>query len=125
MLMPLTTFPDCDKDEDTRQARTKVIKVLSKKKPDSFSEWSEEEKRCADKVCATYDIAAILIRMGFADKKIFTDNWGTSIRKCYLALEQRIKYRRSTSDQRYWDDFEWLYNQVIEWEKQNPGTQTS
>ncbi|MFZ0034317.1 MAG: hypothetical protein WAK60_04945 [Sedimentisphaerales bacterium] len=95
-------------DDKVRAARATVIKSLSRKK---MEDWSEEEKNAASKVCSTYDIAAILIKMGLVPSKPFVENWGPSIKKCYKVLEPFISemQKPENAGPDYWNDFGDLY----------------
>lgn len=109
-LLDVITFLQ---DEETRTARRHVLQKLKKKKR---SEWAKDDFRHADKVCATYDIAGRLMRSKYVDPEIFLDDWGNSIRRCYLILQDHLNVRRKQAGKRQWDDFQWLYNQVVKWE---------
>ena len=98
-------------DEKVRVARATVIESLGQKK---LEEWSEEDKRAASRVCSTYDIAAILIRMGLVPSKPFVDDWGPSIKKCYEILEPYIRemQKPKNAGPDYWNDFGDLFKKV-------------
>lgn len=91
------------------EARKELIEVSGEKHPDS---WDKDERTRAERVCATYDIAGILIQQGIVPKEIIVDNWGDSIKKCYNAASKLIKEVREERGVDYWDDFEWLAEQV-------------
>jgi hypothetical protein len=95
-------------DDKVRAARATVIKSLSRKK---MEDWSEEEKNAASRVCSTYDIAAVLIKMGLVPSKPFVENWGPSIKKCYKILEPFISemQKPQNAGPDYWNDFGDLY----------------
>jgi hypothetical protein len=99
-------------EEPTRQAREHVIKKLSKL---PRAQWNEDDCHATDKVCSTYDIAAILLRNGFVDHKIVADNWGTSIKRCFEILWPYIQEKQMLNEggPLYWNDFEWLYHKAL------------
>ena len=102
--------------EDTRAARRHVLVKLKKKKR---KDWVYNDYRLADRVCASYDILGRLVRNKYVGSEIFLDDWGNSIRRCYLVLAEHIKVRRKQAGRRQWDDFEWLYKQVVKWETEH------
>ena len=97
--------------EDVRAARTVVRREL---KSIPMLEWSSKQIEAASRVCATYDIAAILLREGLVPIAPFADNWGPSIEDCYRVLLPFIQSMQTTenSGPKYWNDFGWLYKQV-------------
>ncbi|MGH9882384.1 MAG: DUF4760 domain-containing protein [Pyrinomonadaceae bacterium] len=76
--------------------------------------WTREERLAAERAISAYDIAGILIRDGAVPdgKRVLTDNWGYSIRKCHQIASPYIAETRKTRGNKYWDDFEWLANQI-------------
>jgi hypothetical protein len=94
-------------EEPTRQARERVIKQMSQL---TREQWSEDDRRAADKVCSTYDVVAILLRNGFADSQPVAENWGPSIRQCFETLQPYIRelQKPENAGPSYWKDFEWL-----------------
>lgn len=99
--------------QDVREARRVVRKTL-KEKSSKSEPWNDSEERAASLVCSTYDVAAILIRSGVIPSKPFMENWGPSIRDCYEVLRSYIKRMQlpENSGPEYWNDFDWLYQQV-------------
>lgn len=96
-----------------RDARTVVRKQL-KNKP--FDQWTEEERRQADIVCATYDVVSVLIfQQRIAPAEPFVENWGPSIRDCFETLRGYIHHMQSPerSGPSYWNDFSVLYDAAV------------
>jgi hypothetical protein len=96
-------------DSEVRKARKIVIKDLSTKE---YATWTDEEKDSASIVCSNYDILSILIaKQGFVENKLFLDNWGPSIIKCYNILKCHIEemQKPQNSGSNYWNDFKLLY----------------
>lgn len=90
---------------DVRQARETVRKHL-KGKP--LEQWSEDEKRDAAVVCATYDVASILIfQQRLVPPEPFVTNWGASIIDCYDVCLPYVKAMQmpENSGPNYWNDF--------------------
>ena len=85
-----------------REARTYVIQQLEEGKPFPFGD-AQAEKAAAT-VVASYDIAAILIREKYVEPRVFTDDFGPSIIKCYSRLGEFIKTRQGQAGERYWND---------------------
>ncbi len=89
---------------DVRAARTVVREQLRNK---DTSKWDDLERQAASRVCATYDVAAILLREGLVPIEPFTDNWGPSIKDCYEVLLPYVQEMQqpSRSGPEYWNDF--------------------
>ena len=98
-------------DEEVRKSR-EVVRVTLSKKP--YIDWSQDDKRDASRVCANYDVAAIIIRLGFVPRGPFLENWGPSIHHCFEVLKPYIEemQKPENSGPQYWDDFVWLYEQT-------------
>jgi hypothetical protein len=92
-----------------RDARTYVIQKLEAEKPFPFGDGDAE--RAAATVVASYDIAAILIREGYVERRVFTDDFGPSVIKCYDRLQQFIAQRQSEAGKRYWNDIGDLFGE--------------
>lgn len=109
-ILALTNFLQA---EEVRAAREIVRVTLANK---NFSSWTPEERREASRVCSTYDVAAIIIRMGLVSREPFVENWGPSIRHCYEVTKPLVEemQKPENSGPSYWDDFGWLNQQVVE-----------
>jgi len=99
--------------QDVREAR-RIVRTTIKEKNLKSEAWNDSEERAASLVCSTYDVAAILIRSGVVPSKPFVENWGPSIRDCYEVLSSYIKNMQlpQNSGPEYWDDIDWVYQQV-------------
>lgn len=95
--------------QHVREAREHVLTKL-KTKP--LSEWSAEDRRLASTVCATYDVAGIILKSGLVRPEPIIDSWGPSLVRCHELLATFIQSVRVEMDSRYWDDFEWLVIEV-------------
>lgn len=97
--------------EDVRAARTIVRRQLRSKPMDG---WNEQEREAASRVCATYDVAALLLREKLVPPQPFVENWGASIADCHQILLPFIqKMQEAThSGPSYWNNFGWLNAQV-------------
>jgi hypothetical protein len=92
-------------DSKIREARKVVLnKLAGQQDPPS----DELERDAAFLVCATYDVAGILVRHDIIPAPPFVTNWGPSIIKCHDALKPFID---SLGPER-WDDFSWLREQA-------------
>jgi len=95
-----------------RESRTIVRQQLKGK---SYDAWTPEEKRAADMVCSTYDVAAILIfQESLVPARPFVENWGASIRDCYEILLPHIQemQRPDNSGTEYWKAFGQMYTAI-------------
>jgi len=108
-ILALTNFLQAP---EVRAAR-EIVRVRLSKKP--FADWTEEERREAARVCSTYDVAAIIVRMRLVPPEPFVENWGPSIRHCYEVCKPLIEemQKPENSGPTYWDDFGWLYAEVL------------
>jgi hypothetical protein len=97
-------------DEQTRLARDHVINQLSKRPMD---EWNPADRRAAHKVCANYDILAILLQRGIVDREPIIENWAPSILKCFDTLLPYVLelQRPERSGPDYWNEIPWLLEQ--------------
>lgn len=96
-------------EEDRREARD-IVRNTLRKRP--YEDWDVGQRAAASNVCATYDIAGILIRYKVVDLKPIAENWGVSIEDTFEILKAHIEEMRKPehSGPKYWDDFEWLYH---------------
>src|SRR5690242_16218700 len=63
------------------RASREILRTKIKDKP--YPEWTPDDRSHISRVCANYDIAAVLLRMGMVPKEPFVENWGHSIRHCH------------------------------------------
>jgi len=107
-ILSLTNFLQAP---EVRAARETVRAQLDSK---DFEHWDDSERRKASMVCSTYDVAAIIIKMGLVPPEPFVENWGPSIRHCYEVTKPLIveMQKPENSGSACWDDFGWLYQQV-------------
>jgi hypothetical protein len=107
-ILALTNFLQAP---EVRTAR-EVVRVNLAEKP--YDNWTQDERREAARVCSTYDVAAIIIRMGLVPREPFVENWGPSIRHCFEVTKPFLEemQRPENSGPTYWDDFGWLYEEV-------------
>lgn len=101
--------------DDVRAARGTVLGKLRDK---PFEDWNEVEIKAAEKVCQTFDSAAIMVRHGMIPVEAVADSWGDSLRRTWkiivpLVTSHRIK--RNSSE--FWDDYEWLARQAEHYQK--------
>ena len=90
-------------NEGLRNAREHVRKFLKEKQ---FENWGEVDKKHASMVCSSYDTACIVYREKFIDQKIFRNNYGPDIWRCFEILSKFIKSEQLNKDKTYWDDFQ-------------------
>lgn len=95
---------------DVRSARELVRTALRNK---GEGDWSERERRAAYLVCATYDVAGILV---FQEKivpgAVLVENWGQSIVDSFEILQSFVLEirKQEISGPRHWRHFEKLYD---------------
>jgi len=105
-ILALTNFLQAP---EVRAAREVVRVRLSK---ELITDWTEDERREAARVCSTYDFAAIIVKLKLPEP--FVENWGPSIRHCYEVSKPLVDelQKLENSGPTYWDDFGWLYKEV-------------
>lgn len=101
--------------DSVREARTIVNESL-KQKASAFLSWTTEEKRAADRTCASYSVAGILIfEQKSVPKEMFVESWGPSIIRCHMITREYIADLRKpeNSGPRYWKFFDDLYEAAV------------
>ncbi len=95
-------------------AAVEARRVLFSLDGKDMDNWTQDERIAVERAISAYDIAGILIRDGAVPdgKKILVDNWGYSIKKCNRIAGAYLGELRKTRGPHYWDDFEWLANEV-------------
>lgn len=101
------------------EIRTARHHVLTKLKNKKYKDWSKSDIGMADQVCASYALAASLMNKHYVAKDIFLDDWGPSITNNYNILKKHLRTRQKEAGNRYWDDFDWLNQEVVSWEEKN------
>jgi hypothetical protein len=99
---------------ETRSARSRVRRDLGGK---AYDKWTIGEKDAASAVCASYDLAAVLIRKDYIPREVFIETWEASITNCFETLKPFINDMQENSGKHYWDDFEWIYHQAKDLDK--------
>ena len=97
-----------------RPATVEACRILFSLEGKDITRWTQEERLAAERSISAYDIAGILIRDGAVQdgKRVLIDNWGYSIKKCHRIASAYVTEIRKARGHLYWDDFEWLANQV-------------
>ena len=96
-------------------ARKKVRTELFKK---PYHEWTDQDKEEANRVCASYDQAGILISAGVVNGKtakgFLSSSWGRSIVDQYECLADFLNDKQTPSQtgKEFFHHFTWLYNQA-------------
>ncbi len=96
-------------------ARKKVRTELFKK---DYTTWTEEDREQANRVCASYDQAGILISGGVINPKtargFLSSSWGRSIIDQYECLHAFLddKQTPSQTGKEFFHHFTWLYLQA-------------
>ena len=102
-------------------ARKKVRTELYKK---DYAEWTDEDKEQANRVCASYDQAGILISSGVVNKKttkgFLSSSWGRSIVDQYESLEPFLSDKQTPTQtgKDFFHHFTWLYFQAKKHQKE-------
>ena len=98
-----------------REEREFVMSVL-KEKP--FTDWNDDDKKRAERVCQSYDVIAIMCKHGFLPTAAIAEEWGDSLRKTWSVLAPLVSaYRVERNSKEFWDDFEWLAGEAQKYQK--------
>jgi hypothetical protein len=90
-----------------------------------YSCWGDEEKKSANRVCASYDQAGLLISIGVLNKKtkreFLSSSWGRSIIDQYESLKPFLDdYQTPTQTGReFFKHFTWLYNEALKYQNRD------
>lgn len=107
---------DILQDEKVRDARDTVFFLKANNK--SIDDWSDSDIKQAQIVCHTFDSVGQMVRNKYLQKEAIIDSWGPSIVGLWPVVEPLVKkYRTDWKAERYWDDFEWLCGEAIEFDK--------
>ena len=96
-------------------ARKKVRTELFKKE---YGSWTDDDKEQANRVCASYDQAGILISAGVINPKttkgFLSSSWGRSIVDQYECLDDFLNDLQTPSQtgKEFFHHFTWLYQQA-------------
>ena len=94
--------------EDVREARHTLLTMPRKK----LDDWTEEEKKAAEKVCSTYDTVGLMVYKGLVKPDMVAHEWRDSIVKCWEAAHPMISKYSDERGRDYWDDFKRLYERA-------------
>ena len=99
--------------EDVREARRIVILKLADR---NFTEWTEEERRAAAKVCSSYGTAGVVLDSGLVPIHTLIGNWGPSICRSYVILQGYIREMQKPENNGpgYWATFDSLYEKATQ-----------
>jgi hypothetical protein len=95
-------------DEKVRKARHTLMNISEK----DFTKWTDQQKKDAELACSKYDVVGIMLHHNVIDHEMVTNEWDFSIKSCWEHAEPMIRSYRETRGERFWDDFEWLYELV-------------
>lgn len=99
-----------------KEVRTTMCKI-------PYSQWSDEQKTLANKVCASYDQAGILLGVGALDKRtrvfFLSSSWGQSVIDQYETLEPYLNDFQTPTMKglEFFKHFTWLYNEACKYRK--------
>jgi hypothetical protein len=85
-----------------------------------IKQWTEEQIKAGDLVCATYDTVGIMVNKGLIPIDMVADSWGKSLRKTFTVLRHLIDERRREfggGNHEYWDDYEQLAKEAEKYRK--------
>jgi hypothetical protein len=88
-----------------------VLQKVTEEQIKDIKQWTPEQIKAGDLVCATYDTVGIMVSKGLIPIDMVADNWGKSLRKTFAILKYLIDERRKeygSGNMEYWDDYEKL-----------------
>ena len=106
--------------EDFSIARKRVRTELFHKK---YEDWTEDDKTCANRVCASYDQTGILISIGVLDKdtrkQFLSSSWGNSIIDQYEILKPFLDDYQTPhqTGREFFRHFTMLYIETLQYHK--------
>lgn len=108
------TAADRLQDEKLREARGVIFSLSDT----PYKDWTTEQKRTGEIVCHNYDVVGILVRNQMLPEEIIVDSWGDSLRRLWSILSPLVEeYRTERQFPEFWDDFQYLAEKAIEFQK--------
>lgn len=95
-------------DPDVRTARDHV---LGKLKTKNFDKWDKDDRSKAATVCSSYGTAGVLVKHKLIQKSLL-EGYGPSLKKCFGACKPLIENRRKVHGAKYWNNFDWLCENI-------------
>jgi uncharacterized membrane protein len=100
--------------EDVRKSRELIFRLsIDEKKP--FNQWTEDERKGAEIGCQSFDVVGMMIRGDMVPAELILRSWHTIIKKSWRGAESLINARREKDGEKFWCDFEWLYNEALKY----------
>lgn len=102
--------------QDTFGSARLLVRTQLHSKP--YKEWSAEEKEAANRVCASYDQAGLLLSAEIIPKRVrkmfLASSWGNSICDQYESLGSYLSDRQTPTltGAQFFRHFTWLYTQA-------------
>ena len=76
-----------------------------------YQNWSDTEKKIAEKACHPFDSVGIMYSKGLIDEDLII-KWRRSIIKVWEIAKPMIKEYQEQREKDFWGDFENLYNKI-------------
>lgn len=96
--------------ESLRTDRQTLINLGKLSKP--FGTWSNDAIKAAERVCASYNLAGLLVKEQAVSTETFVTAYADSLKKCFAASRDLLEeYRRQRGD-RYWKNFDLLVDEA-------------
>lgn len=89
-------------EESFRQDRGTLISLGEQRK--ALADWSPEERRAAERVCAAYNLVGLTVSYGVVPFKLM-DDLRYSMTKCHTAAEALLKEARTERSPDLWHHF--------------------
>jgi len=105
-------------EEDLRAARRVVFGLKGK----PMSDWSRGQKRAAERVICSYDVAGIMAKSDAFPVDWLTDNWAYSLSELWPICKFHVEAcRRERGVNSLWIHFEWLAGLAVTSRQPSPG----
>jgi hypothetical protein len=112
------TAMDILQADAVRQARGVVLSEL---RDELFDNWTYSQRHAAETVCHTYDSVGTMVRHDMLPVEYIADSWGDSLRRTRKIVKPLVeKYRLERDAKEYWDDYEYLAQEALRFQKGNP-----
>lgn len=101
-------------EENVRKARGHIFQLsIDEKKP--YLDWTDQDKKTAEIACQNFDVVGMILRNGMVSQELILRSWHKTIKKSWLGTLPLVEDRRSKDGEKFWEDYEWLYNESLKY----------
>jgi len=108
-ILSLLSFIESD---EIRAALNLVYTTLHKT---HFTDWTDDQRQAADKLCASFSTAGTILQSGLVPLEPLIIGWEPALRRCYQVLQPYVRemQKPENAGPQYWAGFDWLYSQIV------------